>query len=195
MIWSVSTLVRRNGTARPVCVTNGSIWDLSFWAERASQVGGRGQAARDSGGGSDGGRYEVSAAALALAALEVPVRGRGAALPGGKRVRVHAKAHRAAGRPPLRAGRGEHLVQAFVLCLRPDLHGARDDQHPDGRGDVTAADDLGGGAQVLDPAVRAGADEYGVHGDVAQRGACRQAHVLQGPPGTSRVGRLFWRRD
>jgi hypothetical protein len=25
MIWSVSTLLRRSGTARPVCVTNGSI--------------------------------------------------------------------------------------------------------------------------------------------------------------------------
>ena len=40
---------------------------------------------------------EVRAAAGALAALEVPVRGRGAAFPGGQRVGVHAQAHRAAG--------------------------------------------------------------------------------------------------
>src|SRR5215813_12350301 len=107
MIWSVSTLLRRSGTARPVCVTNGSMvfsYVRRSVSWRASQVGRRGQPARDGGGGGDGGRDQVGTPALALPALEVPVRGRCAALSRGERVRVHAQAHRAAGRPPLRAG-------------------------------------------------------------------------------------------
>ena len=49
MIWSVSTLVRRSGTARPVCVTNGSMMVLV-----SLEVGGGGQAAGDRGRGGDG---------------------------------------------------------------------------------------------------------------------------------------------
>src|SRR5215469_15256567 len=142
MIWSVSTLLRRSGTARPVCVTNGSMsksLQVAVITAQRSQVGGRGQPARDGGGGGNGGRHQVGAAALALTAFEVPVRGRGAALPRGKRVGVHAQAHRAASRPPLGAGRGEHLVEALFLGERADLHRTRDDQHPDAGRDAAAA--------------------------------------------------------
>src|SRR5262245_65103698 len=113
MIWSVSTLLRRSGIARPVCVTNGSMVFSCVRRQvrwRASQVGRRGQPARDGGGGGDGRRDQVGTSALALPALEVPVRGRGAALPRGERVRVHAQAHRAAGGTPRSTGRREHLV-------------------------------------------------------------------------------------
>src|SRR5271169_1428847 len=48
MIWSVSTLLRRSGSARPACVTNGSIV-----ATLLLQVGGCGQVAGHGGGGSD----------------------------------------------------------------------------------------------------------------------------------------------
>src|ERR1700733_5602088 len=163
MIWSVSTLVRRSGSARPVWVTNGSIEAVSF-----SQVGGRGEVAGHGGGGGDRGRDQMGAPALALAALEVAVGGGGAALAGGELVRVHAQAHRAAGRAPLGAGRGEHRVQALLLGLGPDLHGPGYDQHPDGRGDPAPAQDGRGGAQVFEPAVGARAEEHGVHGHVAQ---------------------------
>src|SRR6266545_4291874 len=60
---------------------------------------------------------EMSAAAPSLTTLEVPVRGRGAALPRLEDVRVHAEAHRAARLAPLEAGAAEHLVQAFPLGL------------------------------------------------------------------------------
>src|SRR6516225_8060737 len=157
MIWSVSTLLRRSGTARPVCVTNGSMVVSPCALEvRRSQVGRRGQPARDRGGGGHGGRHQMGPAALALAALEVTVRRGGAALARGERVGVHAEAHRAARRPPFRARRGEHLVEAFGLGLGAHLHGTRDNQHPDAGRDAVAADHLGGGAQVRDPPVGAG---------------------------------------
>src|SRR2546421_1855007 len=66
------------------------------------------------------GRDEVRAAAAALAALEVSVRGRRAALARSEDVRVHAETHRASGAAPLEPGRAEDLVQP--LCLGLHLH-------------------------------------------------------------------------
>src|SRR3984885_8710328 len=63
------------------------------------------------------GRYEMGAAFVALAALEIAVRGRGAALAGAKLVGVHRQAHRAAWLAPLEAGGEENPVQAFGLGL------------------------------------------------------------------------------
>src|ERR1700739_2391764 len=74
MIWSVSTLVRRSGSARPVWVTNGSIAAISF----SSNIGGRREVAGHGGGHGHRGRDQMGTAALALAALEVAVGGRGA---------------------------------------------------------------------------------------------------------------------
>src|ERR1700758_3080537 len=139
MIWSVSTLLRRSGSARPVCVTNGSM------VVRVSlQVGGGGQAAGDGRGGGDSRGRQVGAAALALAALEVPVRGGRGALTRLERVRVHAQAHGAAGAAPLGARLGEHRVEPFGLGLRTDLHRAGNDQHTYTVGDLAALDDTGG---------------------------------------------------
>src|SRR5580692_8004682 len=64
--------------------------------------------------------------------------------------------------------------------LSADLHGTGDDEHPDAVRDLPAADHVGGGAQVLDPAVGAGADEHGVDRDLLERRAGRQAHVGEG---------------
>ena len=55
--------------------------------------------------------------AAALTALEVAVGGRRAALARSELVGVHGQAHRAAGLPPLEAGRTEHLVEALRLGL------------------------------------------------------------------------------
>ena len=73
----------------------------------------------------------MGAAALALAALEVAVRGGGAALPRFQLVRVHAQAHGAAGEAPLGAEVLEDLVQALGLGLEADAGGAGHHQHPD----------------------------------------------------------------
>src|SRR6185437_3358260 len=96
MIWSVSTLVRRSGTARPVCETN-----ASMMVRVSLQVCGGGEAAGDGRGGGDRRGHQVGAATLALATFEVAVGGRGRALSRLQRVRVHAQAHRAAGAAPL----------------------------------------------------------------------------------------------
>src|SRR6476661_8273015 len=57
--------------------------------------------------------HEMGAAALALPALEVAVRGRGAPLAAAEHVIVHAQAHRAPGIPPLEPRLAEHPVQAL----------------------------------------------------------------------------------
>src|SRR5664279_21312 len=184
MIWSVSTLLRRSGVTMPV------------WVEKASmamsplEVGGRTQRAADGGGRRDCGRDEVGAAALARAAFEVAVRGGRAALPRCQGVGVHAQTHRASGFAPLRASVDEDLVEALVHRLDPDTRRARHDQHPNAVRDLVALDDRGGEPEVLDAPVRAGAEEDGVHLDLAHRSTGRQCHVLQGALGGGPVGRV-----
>ena len=57
---------------------------------------------------------------------------------------------------------------------------AGDDHGADGGGDVMAADDCGGGAEVFDAAVGAGAEEDGVDLDVFDGRAGLEAHVFEG---------------
>ena len=113
----------------------------------------------------------MGAAALALAALEVAVGRRRAALPRRQLVGVHAQAHRAAGVAPFGAEVAEDLVEPLGLGLQPDAGASRGRPARARRRPCAAADDLGGRAQVLDPAVGAGADEDRVDRDLAQRRA------------------------
>src|SRR3989442_13290840 len=119
-----------------------------------------------SGGGCECGTHEVCPPALPLAAFEVAVRGRGAALAGLKDVGVHAQAHPTAGTAPFEAGGGEDLVEPFVLRLLLDAGRAGHDERAHGRVNVLAGHDRGRGTQVLDPRVRTGPDEDAVDGDV-----------------------------
>jgi hypothetical protein len=78
----------------------------------------------------------------------------------GAACRVHAEAHRAAGLAPVEAEILEDLVEALGLGLR--LHAGRSPARPSP--DAVMAlrsplDDRANGAQILDPAVGAGADE------------------------------------
>ncbi len=118
MIWSVSTSERSRGTARPVTTRDG----LPLRAPGVASPGG-GEVAGDGGGGRHGGGHEVGAPAPALASLEVPVRGRRAALAHGELVGVHGQAHRAARLAPLEAGGDEDLVEPLGLGL--GLHAVR----------------------------------------------------------------------
>src|SRR5437879_4674961 len=95
----------------------------------------------------------------ALAAFEVAVRRRGAALARLEDVRVHAEAHRAAGAAPLEAGGEEDLVQTLLLGLAAHGRGARHDERGHGRVDPLALDERGRGPEILDARVRARADE------------------------------------
>src|SRR5690242_4731685 len=62
-------------------------------------------------------RNEMRAALIALAALEIAVRGRGAALAGRELVGIHRKTHRAARLAPFKTGLDEDLVETFRLGL------------------------------------------------------------------------------
>ena len=132
---------------------------------------------------------QVGAPTLALAALEVAVRGRGAALALGERVGVHPQAHRAARLAPFEAGAAEDIVQALGFGRGFDLLGAGDDHRADAVGDLAAVDDRGGLAQVLDPRVGAGADEDPFGRDLGHRRAGLQAHVGERALGRFAVGR------
>ena len=85
----------------------------------------------------------MRASALALPSLEVAVGRRRAALAWRELVGVHAQAHRAAGLPPLGAGRGEDRVEALLLGLLAHPHRTRDDEHPHAVGDLASLDDFG----------------------------------------------------
>src|SRR4051794_6216757 len=111
MIWSVSTLLRRNGSAVPVWVVKASISVL------LGQVGGAREATDHGSGRRDRHRDQVRPTALALPALEVAVGGRRAALAGRELVGVHPEAHRAAGAAPLGARLHEHPVEPLGLGL------------------------------------------------------------------------------
>src|SRR5215203_5613525 len=126
-------------------------------------------------------RDEVGAALEALAALEVAVRGRGAALLRGEAVGVHGEAHRAAGLAPVEARGDEDAVEPLGLGLHLDEARARYDHGADRGRDLPALDDLRDLAQVLDASVGARADEHPVEGDVGDLRPRLQAHVVERP--------------
>src|SRR4051794_3472048 len=92
----------------------------------------------ESGCGGHLGTDQVRAAAAALAAFEVAVRGRGAPLARLEDVGVHAQAHRATRLAPLEAGLLEDPVEALLLRLGLHLLGAGHHHRPHGAGDPAA---------------------------------------------------------
>src|SRR3954454_11431067 len=160
MIWSVSMWSRSRTLTSP---------EISFTGSISLPLSDVDEVALDGGRGSHLGRDEVGAPAAALAPLEVAVGGRGAALARRQDVRVHAQAHRAARGPPVEPGGAEDLVEALLLRLEAHLLGARDDHRVHRGGHAPALDQRGGGAQVADPRVRAGADEHAVERDLLHR--------------------------
>src|SRR6185312_5300785 len=71
------------------------------------------------------GRHQMRAALIALPALEIAVRSRGATLAWRQLVRIHRETHRAARLAPVEAGGLEDLVQPFGFGLRFHQTGAR----------------------------------------------------------------------
>ncbi len=125
----------------------------------------------------------MGARAGTLTPFEVPVRGGGDALARCGDVVVHPKTHRATGAPPLEASIAEHRVEALGLGLGLHRHRSGDRECAQALTNVAAAQHRGRGAQVLDPPVRARAEEHGVDGDVAHRRAGAEVHVDERAPG------------
>ena len=79
--------------------------------------------------------------------------------PGLQLVGVHARHIEQPGFAPFEPGVQEDSVEAFCFGLVLDQARARHDQRAHARGDLAAPRDGGGGAQILDAGVGAGADE------------------------------------
>src|SRR5687768_3462805 len=122
----------------------------------------------------------MRAAAFALSALEVAIRRRSAAFAGAQDIRIHAQAHRAAGLAPLESGVLEHAVESLLLGLSLDQHRARHNHRAHAGCNALAPHDLRRRAQVLDPRVRARADEDSIELELLHWRARLQAHVLEG---------------
>ncbi len=135
--------------------------------------------AGDGGGGGHGRADQMGAAAFALAAFKVAVAGAGAALAGGEDVGIHAQAHAAACFAPIETGFFENAIEPFFFSLLLHLSAAGDDHGADVFRHVVTADDSGGGTQIFDAAVGAGADEYAVQCQRLHRLAGFQTHVFE----------------
>jgi hypothetical protein len=73
----------------------------------------------------------MSAAAAALAALEIAIASGGAAFPGRKNVGIHAETHGTTRLTPFKSGGHENAIEAFTLGLRFDLLRARNNHSAD----------------------------------------------------------------
>src|ERR1700735_5134300 len=118
--------------------------------------------AGDGGRGSHDRAHEMRARPRPLAADEIAVRGGGAALARRHGLAIGAEAERAPGLAPFEARRREDAVEALRLGLALDEAAARDDPGQDAIRNLPPIGNLGGGPEILDPAVGAGADEDAV---------------------------------
>src|SRR6185503_174935 len=114
MILSVSMFASSSGAATAVTLVNGCI---SCSLHQLAHVG---QLARNRCRRDHRRTHQMRARALALAALEVAVRRRGAALAGRYRVAVHRCAARAARRAPVETRRDKNLVEPLGFGLALD---------------------------------------------------------------------------
>src|SRR5215212_179411 len=153
MIWSVSTSLRSNGAAVPRMTLIGSIAQPQFSRRR--------ERSSDRRSGCHGGRDEMRSSTRSLAALEIPIRGRGAPLSGSQLVGVHTQAHRATRGTPFESGIHEDEVEAFRFGLGAHPHRTGYHHGSHGRLDLPAGDDIGGQTQIFDAAVGAGTNEHG----------------------------------
>src|SRR5687768_2037835 len=161
--WLVSTFGSSIGAAIPVSFLNGSITrppSLSTFDFSFDDLADIGDAPLERGRRRHRGTDEMRAAARALPAAEVPVRGRRAALARLQLVAVEGGAERAARLAPLEARREEDAVEA--LPLRLGAHGPRPRHDPRRDHRLPVLRDLRRGAQVLDARVGARADEDAV---------------------------------
>src|SRR5258708_18779767 len=137
MILSVSMLIAGSGAATPVSWVNLSTASL-LYVTLLHQVAHIGEVPGDRGGGGHRRAHQMGAPAVALAALEIAVRRRGAALARLEPVGVHGEAHRTTRLAPLEAGLQEHLVEALLLGLLLDQARTGHDQGVDVARDLAA---------------------------------------------------------
>src|SRR5262249_46833820 len=146
----------------PGCAAGGSRDPISVLNARSVPLAYVDEMPRDRGRGGHRRRHQVGATLVALAALEIAVRGRGAALARCELVAMHGEPHGRGGLAPLEPRFDEDLVEPFRLGLLLHQAGARHDHRLDARLDALAVDDARDGAQILDARIGAGADENAI---------------------------------
>src|SRR5258708_28356784 len=172
MIWSVSTLGRSSGMARPVCVRSGCIL-FELPAANVGEMAGHGRGRRHHG------TDEMGPPASSLAAFEVAIAGGGAPLARLQDVGVNARTHGAARLRPFESGATEDAVEPFAFRIALDRLGAGDNHRPYLPADLVASDHAGGGAQVFDAPVGAGTDKDPIDVDLFNSRAGLQVHVFE----------------
>src|SRR3984957_7776478 len=133
----------------------------------------------DSGCGSHLGAQQMSARISSLPPYEIPVRGRRAPFELADRFAVRAETHRATRFAPFESGLFENDVQALRLRLRLNQAGTRNDPPAHVFMHLAAGRDRRRAAQVLDPPVRAGADENAIDCNRVETVARLEVHVFQ----------------
>src|SRR5258708_7589106 len=152
MIWSVSTLRRSSGMARPVCVRSGCIL-FELPAANVGEMAGHGRGRRHHG------TDEMGPRASSLAAFEVAIAGGGAPLARLQDVGVHAQTHGAARLTPFESGATEDAVEPFAFRIALDRLGAGDNHRSHLPPDLAASDHARGGAHVFHAPAVAGTDK------------------------------------
>src|SRR5580704_6973526 len=162
-----ATSSTRRSTASGPFADRGPLLPISDVDEMSGDRGCRGH----------GRRHQVRAALVTLAALEIAVRGRGTTLARRELVRVHGKAHRAAGFAPFKARLQKDLVETFGLSLRLHQPGARDNHGIEIGIDAFAVHDARDLAQILDSAIGARPDKDAVERDVGDLLTALETHI------------------
>ena len=121
----------------------------------------------------------MRAAATALAAFEIAVRGRSTSLANGELIGVHRQAHTAPGLAPVEAGLAKDSVQAFFFGLLFHQPAAGHHHSADVVGYPASLGHGGCGAEVLDACIGTAADEYPIEPKRGDRLPRLHAHVLQ----------------
>src|SRR5262249_42221222 len=131
-------IARAGRSSFPGCAAGGSRDPISALNARLVPLAHVHEMPGDRGGGGHRRRHQMGATVVALAAFEITVRGRGAALARRELVGIHGEAHGAAGLTPFEARFEEDLVEPFRLGLLFHQAGARHDHRLDARLDALA---------------------------------------------------------
>src|SRR5665213_597920 len=172
MMTSVSILVRMIGAEIALSFVKG----FGISALHRSHVG---DGAGDRGSRGTCRAGQMGTRARALAADKIAVGGRDRALPGSHHFAIGGQTHRTAGLAPLEARLGEQFVEPFGDRIALDGFRTRHHPGPDAGRNFSPACNFGGGAQIAEPAVGAGADEDPIDRSARNRRAGFEAHVVE----------------
>ena len=127
----------------------------------------------------------MGAATASLAAFEVAITGRCAALTRLQNIRIHPETHRATRLAPLKSSVEKYLIETFSFRCAFDALRTGHHHRPNGFVNAVAFNHAGSGAQIFDPGIGAGTDKDTVDGNVCDLQPWLEGHVFQRPFGSA----------